>query len=65
MSETTNDIAKNLISILESMNMKSTADSFKFEFTSKNKQNIFLIFYQSLKNNVEKKLLVIVIVIFM
>lgn len=31
-----NDIAKNLISILESMNMKSTADSFKLEFTSNN-----------------------------
>lgn len=33
MSET-NEIAKNLIAILESMNMKSTADSFKSEFTS-------------------------------
>lgn len=30
-----NDLAKNLISILESMNMKSTADSFKAEFSSK------------------------------
>lgn len=33
-----NDLANNLISILESMNMKSTADSFKLEFTSKIKE---------------------------
>lgn len=29
------DLANNLISIFECMNMKSTADSFKSEFTSK------------------------------
>jgi hypothetical protein len=29
-----NDIAKNLVLVLESMNMKSTADSFKLEFSS-------------------------------
>ena len=34
MSET-NEKAKNLIAILESLNMKSTADSFKLEFSRK------------------------------
>jgi len=29
-----NDIAKKLITVLESMNMKSTADSFRNEFSS-------------------------------
>ena len=44
MSET-NEIAKNLYSILESLNMKSTADSFKLEFSRNLNKNKNIKFF--------------------
>lgn len=40
-----NDIAQSLLTILESMNMRSTADSFRVEFSSKSKIFILSTFH--------------------